>query len=115
MKAIIFLISSLLISILSSAQKYHRLDKPCEGEILAISNMLIFNDIDTIMIEPFGSTQLLTDGERTQTSITVNSVRIQDEVEGVLINCYNFADTTRTIHIISVHDPRRIFLTYKIW
>ncbi len=115
MKAIILLISTILVSTLIDAQRYHRLDKPCDGEVINDSNILIFNDLDTITIVPVGGTQLLTDGAGTQTSITVNSVRIQDEIEGVLINCYNFSDSTRTIHIISVHDPKRIFLTYKIW
>jgi len=110
-----YILILLLLVTTAQAQKYHRLDKPQEGEIVPVFNTLVFCDTDTVTVEPTGNTQMLSDGSGYFISVTVNAVTIDFKYLGTLINCYNFNDSTRTIHIIGVNTPQLYYHSYKIY
>lgn len=109
------IIALTLITLSVTAQKYTRLDKPQQGEIVNVLNTLVFCDTDTITIESIGKTQMLSDGSGYFISVTVNPVTINFKYFGTLVNCYNFQDSTRTIHIIGVNTPQLFYNSYKIY
>ena len=111
----LILVTLILISLGAQAQKYTRLDQPQQGEIVAVLNTLVFCDTDTITVESIGKTQMLSDGSGYFISVTVNPITINFKYFGTLVNCYNFQDSTRTIHIIGVNTPQLFYNSYKIY
>ncbi len=111
----LILLTLILISLGAQAQKYMRLDQPQQGEIVEVLNTLVFCDKDTLTVEPLNRAILISDGVFATTSITVNTVQIDYKYLGTLVNCYNFQDSTRTIHIIGVTTPQPLYNSYKIY
>ena len=110
-----YILILLLVTTSLQAQRYQRLDKEVKGEIVEVLNTLVFCDTDTITIESIGKTQMLSDGSGYFISVTVNPVTINFKYFGTLVNCYNFQDSTRTIHIIGVNTPQLFYNSYKIY
>lgn len=110
-----YLILLLLLGGIAKAQGYKRLDTGTTGEVYHIVNDLVFCDEDTITVEPIGNTQMLSDGSGYFISVTVNPVTINFKYFGTLVNCYNFQDSTRTIHIIGVNTPQPFYNSYKFY
>ena len=110
-----YILILLLVTTPLQAQRYQRLDKEVKGEIVEVLNTLVFCDTDTITIESIGKTQMLSDGSGYFISVTVNPVTINFKYFGTLVNCYNFQDSTRTIHIIGVNTPQLFYNSYKIY
>ena len=109
------LVTLILISLAAQAQKYTRLDQPQQGEIIEVLNTLVFCDKDTVIVEPISGAQMLSDGTGYMVSVTVNPITIDIKYLGTLVNCYNFQDSTRTIHIIGVTTPQPFYNSYKIY
>lgn len=112
-----YILSLLLVftSLYANTQNYVRLDKQVKGEIVEVFNTLVFCDTDTITVESIGKTQLLSDGSGYFISVTVNPITINFKYFGTLVNCYNFQDSTRTLHIIGVNTPQLFYQSYKIY
>lgn len=110
-----YILILLLVATSLQAQRYKRLDKEVKGEAIEVFNTLVFCDKDTFIIEPLVAAVLISDGASYSTSITVNMVKIDYKYLGTLINCYNFQDSTRTIHIIGVNTPQPFYNSYKFY
>ena len=110
-----YILILLLITASLQAQRYKRLDKEVKGEAVEVFNTLVFCDKDTLTVEPLNRAILISDGVFATTSITVNTVQINYKYLGTLVNCYNFQDSTRTIHIIGVTTPQPFYNSYKIY
>ena len=110
-----YILALLLITTSLQAQRYQRLDKEVKGEAVEVFNTLVFCDKDTLTVEPLNRAILISDGVYATMSITVNAVKIDYKYLGTLVNCYNFQDSTRTIHIIGVNTPQLFYNSYKFY
>lgn len=110
-----YILILLLVTTSIQAQRYQRLDKEVKGEAVEVFNTLVFCDTDTITVEAIGKTQMLSDGAGYFISVTVNPITINFKYFGTLVNCYNFQDSTRTIHIIGVNTPQLLYNSYKFY
>lgn len=110
-----YILILLLVTTSLQAQRYKRLDKEVKGEAVEVFNSLVFCDTDTIVIEPLNRAILVSDGVCATMSITINTVQIDYKYLGTLVNCYNFQDSTRTIHIIGVTTPQLLYYSYKFY
>lgn len=110
-----YILILLLVATSLQAQRYKRLDKEVKGEAIEVFSTLVFCDKDTLTVEPLDRAILISDGVCATMSITVNTIQIDYKYLGTLINCYNFQDSTRTIHIIGVTTPQPFYNSYKFY